>query len=38
LNDPETKALGRVTVDEFNQDDDEIDMDIVCEKKEEFVY
>ncbi|CDW91228.1 activator of hsp90 [Stylonychia lemnae] len=38
LTDPETKAMGRVTVDEFNQDDDDIDMDIVAEKKEEFVY
>lgn len=29
--------MGRVTVDEFNQDDEDIDMDVVCEKKEEFV-
>ena len=38
LKEPETKALGRVTVEEFNQDDDDIDVDVVCEKKEEFVY
>lgn len=37
LNEPETKAMGRVTVDEFNQDDEDIDVDVVCEKKEEFV-
>lgn len=30
--------MGRVTVNEFNQDDDDIDVDVVCEKKEEFVY
>lgn len=38
LNEPETKAMGRVTVEEFNQDDDDLDVDVVCEKKEEFVY
>lgn len=30
--------MGRVTVEEFNQDDDDIDVDVVCEKKEDFVY
>lgn len=28
----EGKAMGRVTVAEFNQDDDDIDVDVVCEK------
>lgn len=37
LTDTETKALGRVTVDEFNQDDDEINVDVVCEKQLDFV-
>lgn len=27
-----------MTVEEFNQDDDDIDVDVVCEKKEDFVY
>ena len=33
----EEKAMGRVVVDEFNQDDDEIEVDVVCEKPTEFV-
>lgn len=38
LKDSETKAMGRVLVEEFNQDDDDLDVDVVCEKQEVFVY
>ena len=33
----EEKAMGRVTVDEFNQDDDDLPLDIVCERQTEYV-
>ena len=32
----EEKRMGRVVVEEFNQDDDDIDMSVVCEKPGEF--
>ena len=33
----EEKAMGRVLVDEFNQDDDDLNVDVVCERPSEFV-
>ena len=33
----EEKAMGRVTIDEFNQDDDDLPFDIVCERKTDYV-
>ena len=29
--------MGRVTIDEFNQDDDDLPFDIVCERKTDYV-
>lgn len=33
----EEKAMGRVLIDEFNQDDDDLPFDIVCERPTEYV-
>ena len=37
VSDPETKCKGKVKIHEFNQDDDEINMDITQETQSDFV-
>jgi polysaccharide pyruvyl transferase WcaK-like protein len=33
----EDEAMGRVLIDEFNQDDDDLPFEIVCERPSEYV-
>lgn len=35
--DEETKCMGTIKIHEFNQDDDDIDITVTCEKPTEFV-
>lgn len=35
--DKETSCMGTIKVHEFNQDDDDIDIDVTCEKQMDFI-
>lgn len=35
--DKEVEALGTIKIHEFNQDDDDIDINVTCEKPGDFV-